>query len=276
LPLVWTIFIQTNQAWTSVWGTENGDVRTYQLLRERRDLSGKLLDTMDDSLIQYIILNETDIDIIPDGYSDLKIGFNDLSNIPVTFSVQTLNAISWLAIDLQARAAIFDQLHDSTLLESISTGVTLLSSLVLPVTSYFLIIFYYGINWTLALDQINTTYTGYTGYHYGSYALIEYDATDQMDSTLSAMYNETGTIRWDLTTGWLQSLEYKQTYEAPLDFSILTKIKPYSQTSAGTFAISIKDIFGWLGLAVGIVGLCFTLVIYKKIKPPEYRWVVDD
>jgi hypothetical protein len=271
VPLLWNSFTQTSAAWLSLWSVRNGDYRIYQLLREQRDLNNKLIGTMDKSFLQYTILNESDI--LLNGYSDLALLYTDYSTVPETVTETLILDLTWLLEAQQAAALVFNQLHDSELLQSVRTGPGLLggANLILTANSYRTLIviiwFYYGINWTTAMNGVNTTLTGYTAYNQTPYAYIDYLATNQNDAALFADYNETGTIIWNMKTGWLESLEYNRTYEAPLSFSIITKIKPYFQsiTSEGEI-ISLKDIFAWLGVTVGVASLCFVLYVVKKAK----------
>lgn len=277
VSLLGSSFTQNSAAWISLWSVGNGDYRIYQLLREQRNLNNQLIDIMEESFLQYTILNESDF--IADGYSDLALLVTDYSTVPETVTETFIMDLTWFLEAQQAAAVVFNQLHDSDLLESIRSGpIGVGSSLVLPTNcvSTFMVIFwfYYGLNWTAALNAVNTTLTGYTAYNQTPYVHIEYNATNQYDAALFANYTETGTIIWNMKTGWLESLEYNRVYDAPLSFSVVTEINSYFQsiTSSGGGIISLKDIFAWLGLAVGVASLCFVIYVVKR-KERTYNWV---
>lgn len=263
LSLFWSITIPKSRAdLTNLWGVNNGDSRTYRIWEE---MQGSASGVSAEYFIQYNIISVADADA--NNFTDVSISLVDFSTDPITVTLPTLTDVDPPGFPIDndgtyVNDIIFDGQQDVFFL-FLYVLIPNFYQLLLPITVNTT----YGLNWTAALITINGSgapYTDYTGYDQGNLALITYSEINTYDGTLDANYNLTGTIIWDKTTGWLGSLEYVRTYEETLGLSIWTSIKPVSPTS-GAGIVTIRDITAWLGLAVGIAGLCFALYIYRKI-----------
>ncbi|MHA1357968.1 MAG: hypothetical protein ACTSRC_07655 [Candidatus Helarchaeota archaeon] len=281
IPSIMSIpLLPCNALHVNVWGNIEGEARIYELKQDMQDLNGHLIGTLEHSYIQYNTINIQNLTIVVD-FTELNLIETDYSTVPETITfVNLLDIIGTSLLGSYAEQIdniLFGQLFDGNLFDSIRNAVY---SLLLPTQAYeelfmgFLWV-YHGVNWTVDLNEINATYPGYTAYNYSDYTQIEYMGTNVYDPALLENFNGTGTIIWDLTTGWLQSLEYVRTYESPLNFILKTTVIPYSGITIpeATGGIVLKDIFAWLGLGIGIAGLCFALYAIKKAKTPQFRWV---
>ena len=222
---------------------------------------------MEEHYIQYTVLSVTDADA--DNHTDVIIRLVDYSADPITVTELTLpdtDAFHLLDFDVTyVNDIIFNGMQDVEILHrAIAIPAFISYQLILPITSNST----FGLNWTAALITINGSggmYADYTGYDQGNRALITCNSTG-FDAMLQASYDLLGTIIWDRNTGWLVSLEYAQIYDESFGFTIYHSIKPSSLPSTPLSAGVITDIFAWLGLGVGIAGLCFTIYVYKKVK----------
>ena len=281
LPILFSITIKESHAYLyNVWGVEDDESRIYELRREMRDQNGELMGVLDRVIIQYSILNISDVEytiIVTFNSTTVYFSLNDLSTQPFTFTHIPLYDISWLFSGITSNL-VFGELHDLDLLDSIRAPIPLLNNmfLLLPITYVVDGLITHGVDWATGLDEINTTVNYYTAYNHTTEVLITYNQTDVWDANFGANFNETGMIIWNFTTGWLESIVFNRTYEAPLNFSIITSVGGYTPLAppSGIFAtMSLVDLFGWIGFAVGIGGLCVTFFMFRKIRKTEDNWM---
>ncbi|TFG04779.1 MAG: hypothetical protein EU536_03805 [Promethearchaeota archaeon] len=260
LPIFGCFMIQgSHAAVTNVWGVTDGESKTYSI---RDEVRGSLSGILVEYFIQYKIIAVADTD--SNNYSDVNILMIDLST-------ETIGITQLL---LQDDAPPFPFGWAGTLTFYLADYAVDLYILINNNFHYLLCPSTFGppnhgINWTAELITINTStffpnYNDYTGYDLGNRALITYELTNVWDGNLQTYYNLSGTILWDKTTGWLIALEYIRTYDSNFGFTIHTIIEP--GTPSRLSDLSIKDIFGGLGFAIGIAGLCVTLFVFKKIR----------
>ncbi len=272
LPLAWAQFYTEGNAYfNNVWGVEDGDFATYELKREMYDAEGHLIGVLDSFLIQYNVLNKTDEVVVGLNSTTVYVSFNDFSTQPFTFTHMPIHDVNWFLTGA-VNNLVFNELQDIDLLNQIMAPIPLITSsfLLLPLNHTiggFPFYETHGIDWPTALSDINSSINYYTAYNLTTQVLIQYIHEDVWNAELSSYFNETGIILWDLTTGWLELIEFNRTYADPLGFSILTSVKPYVPKSPGILGdMRVVDLFAWIGLGIGLAGLGIAFIAYKKTK----------
>ncbi|MHA1132504.1 MAG: hypothetical protein ACTSQI_19820 [Candidatus Helarchaeota archaeon] len=256
---------QSSAQTIDVWGAKPGHSRTYQIQRE---FNGSISGILDKYIVQYIVMDVFDNDL--DNYTDIRLGIIDLSGTSTGIDMKVLSARAWWFFSLDWVRVDDDNIYfygysDSTLIHYIlnPNPPSITTYPILPI--YFNDSLYIGVNWTYAINRINSSILDYTAYDLGDTVKISCDRINKFNSYYGAYYNETGVILWNRSVGWLESIVYTRKYDNPLNFSIQTTIRHFTPK----FQTPIKDvelgkIFCLIGLSVGITGLGTTIYLITK------------